>query len=432
MPVFRMLSVELMNCLQHSKLRLCVRPFFYLADFTPREKSPITTTTLKEIFTQARLGLKPEQISAGITFLKERKAELGDKREAKLYLQRLYLDFLERIELREEAITEASDGQRSGEIVYYNLGKLSQVISDFEKIHFQDSPADMYHTFAKFLYYEAPGYYPEGWEDAGQARPDAVQIMTVHKAKGMQWPVVFIPCLRKNRFPSKKHGGRSVWHIIPENCVENVDRYKGSIEDERRLFYVALTRAEKYLFCSWAPIVTNRQQRKISPFLQELTGSQYVLTKDSKVRLPARIAQKPRAGEVTLALTFSELKYYFDCPYLFKLRFLYGFNAPISQALGYGKSIHDALVEVHSESMKHNIPAIKDVPTLIEDHLHLPFAYPDLKEKLKGAAERALSRYLQDHRQNLEKLEHIEKVIELKLEDGIVVNGRIDLGSAIK
>ncbi|MGE4345588.1 MAG: 3'-5' exonuclease [Geoalkalibacter sp.] len=70
----------------------------------------------------------------------------------------------------------------------------------------------------------------------------------------------FIPCLRQNRFPSRRQGGRSVWHIIPETAVANVDRYKGTVEDERRLFYVALTRAEKYLFCSWAPIGTGNSE----------------------------------------------------------------------------------------------------------------------------------------------------------------------------
>jgi len=141
-----------------------------------------------------------------------------------------------------------------GEIVFYNLGKFSQVISDYEQIHFHSSPAELYSAFAAFLCYQAPAYYPEGWQDAGYSRPDAIQVITVHQAKGMQWPAVFVPCLRRNRFPSKRQGGRSVWHIIPESCVVNADRYKGTEDDERRLFYVALTRAEKYLFCTWAPI----------------------------------------------------------------------------------------------------------------------------------------------------------------------------------
>ena len=41
---------------------------------------------------------------------------------------------------------------------------------------------------------------------------------------GKQWPAVFVPALRQNRFPSKRHGGLSVWHVIPESAVANADQ----------------------------------------------------------------------------------------------------------------------------------------------------------------------------------------------------------------
>lgn len=401
--------------------------FFFLADFTPPGGQVITAARLREMLRQAGLGLTPKQVSAGIALLEQRKAKIGQEMDAELYLQRVYLDFLEKIELREEAINGTAKGSGAGEIVYFNLGKFSQVISDFEHIHFHSQPDQLYSAFAQFLYHQAPEYYPEGWEDKGFARPDAVQVMTVHQAKGMQWPTVFVPCLRNNRFPSRRQGGRSVWHILSEAVVRNADRYKGTIQDERRLFYVALTRAEKYLFCSWAPIATNQQQRRVSPFFLELTGSEYVLTKEPKRAAPPQTAPRPRKEDVTLALSFSELKYYFECPYLFKLRFLYGFDTPINRALGYGKSLHDALAEIHAESMKGKIPDIVDVPRLVDDHLHLPFSNALVEENLRKAGRKALARYLQDNGQNLNKLEHVEQVIELKLAEGIVVNGRIDL-----
>jgi DNA helicase II / ATP-dependent DNA helicase PcrA len=399
--------------------------FYYLSDFPPPGSTSLTTNDVRGSLGAADLGLSTEQIEAGIRLLEERKSKIGPLTDATLFLQRVYLDFLDAIAIREDAISAPG---RSGEIVYYNLGKFSQVITDFEQIHTNSGALNLYRDFAGFLCFQAPSYYPEGWEDAGFARPDAVQVMTVHQAKGMQWPAVFVPCLRANRFPSQRFGGRSVWHIIPSSCVEKVDRYLGTEPDERRLFYVALTRAERYLFCSFAPIPDNRNQRRISKFIPELTASHYVLSAEPRTTVaPSKIAATPRKAEISLVLTFSELKYYFECPYQFKLRFLYGFNAPISRALGYGKSLHDALAHIHAESIRGRVPTPTDVPELVEEHLFLPFANPEVQDHLRTSAEEALARYLQRHQDDLTRLEHAEKIIELDIGDGIVVNGRIDL-----
>ena len=88
---------------------------------------------------------------------------------------------------------------------------------------------------------------------SGTRHPDAVTIATVHQAKGMQWPAVFVPAMRRNRFPSPRHGGLNVFHVIPEAAVPDADRYRGTEADEVRLFYVAVTRAQKYLHLSFSP-----------------------------------------------------------------------------------------------------------------------------------------------------------------------------------
>jgi len=401
--------------------------FAYLSDFGPPGVISPSESDIRDALVYGGFGLTRDQIDAGIAFLNERKSRIGIEMAAELYLQRLYLDFLAVLGVREESIDSDTTSSRTGEVVYYNLGKFSNVISDFEQIYFHSNPAELYTQFASYLYYQAPDYYPEGWEENGMGRPDAVQIMTVHKAKGMQWPAVFVPCLRHNRFPSRRAGGRSIWHVIPDTAVANVDRYKGTEEDERRLFYVAITRAERYLFGTWSPIETNQQQRRRSQFHRDLTDNEYVLTRDPGRPIPAAEIPRPRQEDLMLALTFSELKYYFKCPYLFKLRFLYGFDAPVSRALGYGKSLHDALAEIHAESMKGRIPRAGDVSRLVDDHLHLPFANAAVRSNLERAANEALTRYLTEHGRNLDKLEHVERKIELKLAEGVVVNGRIDL-----
>jgi DNA helicase II / ATP-dependent DNA helicase PcrA len=124
-------------------------------------------------------------------------------------IQRVYLDFLEALEIREETVPGA---EGRGELVFYQLGKFSQVISDFEQICFNTSPAEKYDAFVKWLEHQAPDYYAESDADVGYATPDAVTLSTVHQAKGMQWPAVFLPCLRRNRFPSKRQGGIGLFH----------------------------------------------------------------------------------------------------------------------------------------------------------------------------------------------------------------------------
>ena len=403
--------------------------FTYLAGETPPGIPVPSAAAVEQALQRAQLGLTSAEIRHGIRFLDERKARIGGRMDATLYLQRVYLDFLEALGIREERVTEANKGTyRTGETVFFNLGKFSQVISDFEQIHFHSAPSTLYSAFARFLWNQAPDYYPEGWEEKSFFRPDAVQVMTVHQAKGMQWSVVFVPALRKNRFPSRRQGGRTVWHVLPESCVPDADRYKGTVEDERRLFYVAITRAERFLFCTWAPLPDNQQQRNVSPFFSEFTTSPYVLTRQPKIGAAvARREPRQRKEETVIAFTFSDLKYYFRCPYQFKLRFLYGFDAPINRALGYGKSLHDALVEIHSEAIKGRIMSEAEVPDLVRRHLHLPYANDEVRDYLERAAKEALTRYLRVHGRELTRLEHVEKIIELKFEDGVVVSGRIDL-----
>ena len=64
-------------------------------------------------------------------------------------------------------------------------------------------------------------------------------LCEVRESKGLQWPVVFLPALRKNRFPSRVMGGVTLRHVIPDDAIDDPARYRGTIEDETRLLYVA-------------------------------------------------------------------------------------------------------------------------------------------------------------------------------------------------
>jgi DNA helicase-2/ATP-dependent DNA helicase PcrA len=395
--------------------------FYFMAD-----RPGLSVAALKSVWRNAGLGLKEgalDQALAGVATAKAALTDPDQKRWGQYSIQRVFLSFLEQADLREELVP---DGR--GEIVFYNLGKFSQAISDFEAIHFQSKPVDKYASFADFLEYRAEDAYPEGWQDNQYANPDAVRVMTIHQAKGMQWPVVFVPALLKNRFPSAAIGGRGVWHLLPRSGIRGAARFAGSIEDERRLFYVAMTRSQKFLHLTWAPIPgKNNRYIAASEFWNDILVSKHVKRRHQDYSARKRLTPNPRAGVANVVFSFSDLKYFFECPYQFKLRVLYGFNAPIHEALGYGKSLHDALAEVHARAIRGDVADDAEVPRLVETHLHTPYAYPALRQQLEASAERVIRDYLSDNRPLLSKLEFSEKQIELNLGGGVSVVGRIDL-----
>jgi hypothetical protein len=72
----------------------------------------------------------------------------------------------------------------------------------------------------------------------------------------------------------------------------------------------------------------------------------------------------------------------FECPYQFKMRFLYGFNPPLHEALGYGKGIHDALAELHKRAIGGEVLGHDASEELVDRHLHTPYAYRELENHL--------------------------------------------------
>jgi DNA helicase-2/ATP-dependent DNA helicase PcrA len=118
--------------------------------------------------------------------------------------------------------------------------------------------------------------------EAGDGSHDGVELATFHAAKGLEWPVVFLVGLEKGLVP--------IGHATREDAVE----------EERRLLYVAVTRAEEELHCSWAQQRTfgsRSIRRQASPWLEEIEVARAVLA-DGGVAdaadLRARIADARR------------------------------------------------------------------------------------------------------------------------------------------
>ena len=100
---------------------------------------------------------------------------------------------------------------------------------------------------------------------------DSVQIMTVHKSKGLEFHTVILPELIKREFPVSNMGGKKYYHVLGGVFEENKDKYQSNIEDERKLFYVAITRAKQNLYMTY-----ELSKQPVSCFVIESAASRYL------------------------------------------------------------------------------------------------------------------------------------------------------------
>lgn len=377
----------------------------------------ITMTTLFTLWKDIDYELDEKEIADAIATL-----QVIDVKSKKFYgefvLQQVYHDFLRHL-------TFVDNGENHAEIILYNLGKFSQVINDYETINYTTTPRYKLSGFCNFMIYSAQGYYPEGHIANTYIRPDAVNIMTIHQSKGLEFTAVFIPQLNHNNFPSKKMGGKGIWHVIDRELIPDSDRFDGSIEEERKLFYVAVTRAKKYLVLTRSP--GNRFEKKISGFLIEAKDSPYMIGYDDQMEYTGDCLPQMNEDLAPLNLNFSILQDYFDCPYRFKLSMFYGFVQPIVPALGYGKTVHEIAMNIHRRFLSGEVLSQSEVDSIVDNSFYLPYANPKLEEKMLAGARSSIHKYVEKNRDEFGQITMAEADIELDMGNGVKVNGRIDL-----
>ena len=119
-------------------------------------------------------------------------------------------------------------GQKDGADRLENLGELINAVASFINENAEGSVQNMLVDFLAHAALEA------GEHQAGEG-VDALQLMTVHSAKGLEFHTVFVSGLEEGLFPHE------------QSLVED-----GGLEEERRLMYVALTRARRRLYLSFS------------------------------------------------------------------------------------------------------------------------------------------------------------------------------------
>ena len=345
--------------------------------------------------------------------LKKLKQDLEAK--GRISLQGLYADILVLLGLTDEDLHSESN-----EIRLYNLGHLSQAISDYEGTRTYCTKKDI-GGFCWFIRHYAESSYDSGVGEDPTLVINAVQVMTLHGTKGLGFPVVFMPwCVDRPQ--------RSTAPGFLDPRKFNYSRYQGSIEDERRLFYVGMTRSKKYLFVTTC-YDPGPHKRKKSPsqFFTELNGKYYITRDVPDPTKRKKLKPEPSTENFRFPTNYSELSDYLRCEYDYKIRYIYGFNPIIVQALGYGKQIHNVLNILHKQVQQTGkIPKDTEIAQVVADNFYLRYAADEQQETLRKSALRSVLRYVAMWQKDFTLSVKTERTFEMDVENALL-SGSIDL-----
>ena len=292
--------------------------------------------------------------------------------------------------------------------------------------------------------------------DDDDAPGDAVQLMTVHGAKGLEFPQVFVLRVNSRAFPV---GDRKPLFEFPvELMKEELPQGDYHTQEERRLFYVALTRAEDRLTLTTiaekkgkVPLfiedilmdaaIKRRDVVQIAPRVPIAGGEDELpVSKEAEGQLfpasgPAKIFSRVAKWAETycpeipepLKLSPSSVMGYRSCPQQFLFQKLWSIEGEAKATLTFGRVVHSTIRRAMAEMKKGNLLRFEEVQRIYENEwsaLGFEDDYQEQEYKKDG-----LEQLRTFHAAVLEALPEIleqEKGFELDLENNVIVKGRID------
>ncbi|MBT7006965.1 UvrD-helicase domain-containing protein [Candidatus Falkowbacteria bacterium] len=285
--------------------------------------------------------------------------------------------------------------------------------------------------------------------------PDMVKIMTVHSSKGLEFDYIFLSHLVDRKFPTDKR--KELIEIPNALLKQSVAHDDFHLEEERRLFYVAMTRAKKHLYFTSADNYGGVRDKKLSRFLDEL-GYKKSEIKKADLRLRSGPSEKQDNNifdindklivakgelkyETPKRFSYSQMQTYEMCPYKYRFGNILKIPTFGNHYFSFGSTIHNTLqkfLELHFNTNLNGqadlfggnsekpFPPFEQLDSLYQENW-IDEWYQDEKQKeqYRKNGKELLKNFYQDFKQKMPKVKSLEQPFSLPLGEYRFA-GRID------
>lgn len=181
--------------------------------------------------------------------------------------------------------------------------------------------------------------------------PDTIKVMTIHGSKGLEFKYVFVVSMVDRRFPTTE---RKESLPLPEALINEITPGENQhLEEERRLCYVAITRAKEAIFLTSADDYGGARKKKLSRFVSELGFEQKEpITLKSNIAFGEGFTQNfevAKAKDIDYkkylpkVFSYSQLKAFQTCPWQYRYAHILKIPVHGNFTISFGVSLHNTL-----------------------------------------------------------------------------------------